>query len=137
MTSNLQDLREPRALPGWIKIIARRLALTMVQSYDRLVPIEGPQWSLSAVRDNNVDAEARVLSDELRTAVRNGLNELSKPHRELLTLLVADPPISYRQISARLGLPMGSIGPMRARALRKLASTTAMRSFVEAYDGAA
>jgi len=44
------------------------------------------------------------------------------------TLLVADPPISYDQISARLGIPQGSIGPTRARALEQLRNTRAIRT---------
>ena len=50
-------------------------------------------------------------------------------------MLVAEPPISSQQISAKMGLPMGSIGPTRARVLRNLAVTVAMRGIVEAYAG--
>jgi hypothetical protein len=43
-------------------------------------------------------------------------------------LLVADPPIAYQHISDQLGLPIGSIGPTRARCLRKLAATTSIQA---------
>ena len=46
--------------------------------------------------------------------------ELPEKRRELLLLLLADPPLSYDEISARLGIPRGSIGPTRARALEQL-----------------
>jgi hypothetical protein len=36
---------------------------------------------------------------------------------------VAEPPVSYREISALLGMPMGSIGPTRARGLARLGAT--------------
>jgi len=107
----------------------------------RLVPSESatdlPDWSGPVVVDEHTDAEERVLSDERRTAVRDGLAELSDAHRALLAMLVAEPPISYQQISAKLGLPLGSNGPTRAWVLRKLAATVAMRRIVEAYAGAA
>ena len=41
---------------------------------------------------------------------------------------MADPPISYDQISATLGIPKGSIGPTRARALEQLRHTRAIRT---------
>ena len=38
----------------------------------------------------------------------------------LLRLLSADSPLSYKDISEALGMPIGSIGPTRARALEQL-----------------
>jgi DNA-directed RNA polymerase specialized sigma24 family protein len=38
----------------------------------------------------------------------------------LLTLLMASPARSYGEVSKTLGIPLGSIGPTRARSLRQL-----------------
>jgi DNA-directed RNA polymerase specialized sigma24 family protein len=46
--------------------------------------------------------------------------DLPDRHRRLLDLLLVSPPVSYRDISARLGMPVGSIGPTRARVLAHL-----------------
>jgi hypothetical protein len=40
-------------------------------------------------------------------------------------MLMADPPYSYTEISAKLGIPVGSIGPQRARCLERLRSSNA------------
>jgi hypothetical protein len=72
---------------------------------------------------------AALLLAERRQAVDAGLAELQGPHRELLLLIFADPPISQRQISLLLGIPTQSIGPTRARTLRKLRTTTSLRAF--------
>jgi DNA-directed RNA polymerase specialized sigma24 family protein len=45
--------------------------------------------------------------------------------------LVADPPVSYREISKQLGIPMGSIGPFRSRYLEQLRTTTALTAFLK------
>ena len=37
---------------------------------------------------------------------------------------MADPPLSYQEISARLGIPIGSIGPTRARCIGVLRRRT-------------
>jgi DNA-directed RNA polymerase specialized sigma24 family protein len=48
------------------------------------------------------------------------LAELPDRQRVLLLLLLEDPPLSYDEISARLDMPVGSIGPTRARCLAKV-----------------
>jgi DNA-directed RNA polymerase specialized sigma24 family protein len=40
--------------------------------------------------------------------------------RKLLRVLMASPPPSYAEVAAALGLPIGSIGPTRARCLERL-----------------
>jgi DNA-directed RNA polymerase specialized sigma24 family protein len=55
------------------------------------------------------------------------LAELSATQRELLRLLMVRPRLPYTQISQRLGVPVGSIGPTRARSLQKLSRTKAIR----------
>jgi hypothetical protein len=44
----------------------------------------------------------------------------------LLGLLIQDPPAPYDEISRRLHVPIGSIGPNRARCLTKLRRTPAL-----------
>ena len=55
--------------------------------------------------------------------MREALTHLPPRGQQLLTLLTHDPPVPYAQISATLGIPVGSIGPMRSRYLHKRAAT--------------
>jgi hypothetical protein len=48
----------------------------------------------------------------------------------VLTLLTSDPPVPYTQISATLGIPVGSIGPLRARYLHKLRNHPAITALI-------
>jgi DNA-directed RNA polymerase specialized sigma24 family protein len=59
-----------------------------------------------------------------------GLAELPSRQRELLLLLMQDPQPSYAEISRRTGIPVGSIGPTRSRALARLRRTPAVRGYV-------
>jgi hypothetical protein len=52
--------------------------------------------------------------------------------QRLLTLLVADPPVPYAQICSRLQMPVGSIGPNRARCLDALRRSLALAAFIDA-----
>ena len=54
------------------------------------------------------------------TTLRAAFDELPHGCHELLSMLVSDPPSSYADISATLGVAMGSIGPTRARCLDRL-----------------
>jgi DNA-directed RNA polymerase specialized sigma24 family protein len=58
--------------------------------------------------------------------------ELSEQHRTLLLVLVQDPPPSYLEVSARLGIPVGSIGPTRARALQRIREHPAVAAWIAA-----
>ena len=46
-------------------------------------------------------------------------------------MLISDPPHSYAEIHAKLGIPVGSIGPQRARCLNRLRRTRAFASLGE------
>jgi DNA-directed RNA polymerase specialized sigma24 family protein len=46
--------------------------------------------------------------------------QLPQRWREIMLLLTADPPTPYEEISLRLQVPIGSIGPTRRRCLRRL-----------------
>jgi DNA-directed RNA polymerase specialized sigma24 family protein len=48
------------------------------------------------------------------------MRRLPARSRTLLTLLAAAPARSYGEVSKTLGMPVGSIGPTRARGLRQL-----------------
>jgi DNA-directed RNA polymerase specialized sigma24 family protein len=50
----------------------------------------------------------------------------------LIALLTEDPPLSYAEISARLGIPVGSIGPTRRRCLDKLRRDPAIAALISA-----
>ena len=127
LVEHLADLREPRALPGWIITTTRREAMRVRSGERRVEPVD-PQEDRRLDRIDRRDVAAHLLSAERRQAVRDGLSELPTLHRELLLLTVADPDVPYRQIGRRLGIPTGSIGPTRARTLRKLGDTEPVRA---------
>ncbi|TWG95378.1 RNA polymerase sigma factor (sigma-70 family) [Nocardioides sp. J9] len=129
LVEHLGDLREPDALPGWIRTTTRNECLRLLAARGRTRPVD-PQddvagGGLDAVEDDR--AEVDLLAAERRQLLREALEELPAARRELLLLLLEDPPVGYEEISRRLGIPIGSIGPTRARALDQLRRTRALR----------
>ena len=119
LVEHLGKLREPAALPGWLATTTHRECLRVVtaaQKSERL----GTRLdeALQFVDDTAIDQE--ILIAERNAALRAAFAELPPRCRQLLRMLMADPAYSYAEISATLHIPVGSIGPQRARCLERL-----------------
>jgi len=125
LVEHLADLREPRALPGWLATTARHEGLRIIKRRARDVPADLGGTTFEVAEEH--DPGAALVEDLRSQALREALLELPEKRRELLLLLLAEPPLSYDEISARLGIPRGSIGPTRARALEQLRESRALR----------
>jgi RNA polymerase sigma factor (sigma-70 family) len=120
LVERIGDLREPAALPGWLATTTRRECLRILRVAQRHdLPGLPPEDQLP--RDESAPMiEEEIIAAERNAALRAAFAELPRGCHELLSLLVSDPPCSYADISATLELPVGSIGPMRARCLDRL-----------------
>jgi DNA-directed RNA polymerase specialized sigma24 family protein len=63
---------------------------------------------------------AGLIATEQALALRSAFARLGDDCRQLLTLMLADPPLSYDEISSALDRPRGSLGPSRQRCLDHL-----------------
>jgi len=134
LVEHLGSLREPRALPMWLITTAKREALRYVSDRQRSVPYDPLDLSWLPPSDDGAEPDADLLRAERHEALLAGLAELPARQRELLLLLVVDPPLSYAQISERAGIPPGSIGPTRVRALDRLRGTFAVRDYLASLE---
>jgi DNA-directed RNA polymerase specialized sigma24 family protein len=76
--------------------------------------------TLMADSTSGPELDERLLAEERVQAVRMALSHLPGRWQQLLQLPMADPPVSYAEISDQLGIPIGSIGPTRGRCLDTL-----------------
>ena len=111
-------LRDPERFGAWVGTTARRECLRVLQGRKRVLPtcdeVRNPLFAA------HVDDEEIELAAERRAAVRQALTVLPAKQRTLLWLLHSERETSYDTISAKLGMPIGSIGPTRGRALERL-----------------
>jgi RNA polymerase sigma factor (sigma-70 family) len=110
-------LREPEKVGSWLTTTARHEAIRVARLASRDVLVD-PWAELDAVDTDWGPLEA-IEEHELIQAVQAALAQLPTRCRTLLVSLAAESP-SYAEISDRLGIPIGSIGPTRARCLDKL-----------------
>ena len=120
LVDHLGNLRDPAALAGWLATTTRRECAWALRAAGR--PALTQVCDTENIPDNNQYgiAERELLIHERNAALRQAFRDLPPDSQRLLALLIADPPLSYAQISATLGIPVGSIGPSRRRCLAKL-----------------
>jgi DNA-directed RNA polymerase specialized sigma24 family protein len=75
---------------------------------------------MSAVPDPRPPVDHDLLRGERDAALWDLFERLSDGCRRLLRVLIATPPPSYADVAAALDMPVGSIGPTRARCLATL-----------------
>jgi RNA polymerase sigma factor (sigma-70 family) len=132
LVEQLDNLRDPAALPGWIATTTRRECYRILGSTGRPV-FDGPAFDIENLPDGQTaTAEDEVLLAERHAALREAFADLPPDCQRLLALLMADPPVPYAEISSRLGIAVGSIGPYRSRSLDKLRRHPAIAALIDA-----
>jgi len=119
LVNQLDKIRDPAALPGWLATTTRRECQRLLNR------THAPHAVVHALDADNIpDDQAttleHVLAAERHAALREAFTHLPPRDQQLIALLIEDPPVPYAEISARLGIPVGSIGPNRRRCLDKL-----------------
>jgi RNA polymerase sigma factor (sigma-70 family) len=137
LVDKLDRIRDPAALPGWLATTTRRECLRLLGA-GRGPVADGYVIDAEAVPDEQArTAEEELLAAERHAALREAFGDLPPCHQRLILLLVEDPPVPYAEISARLGIPVGSIGPTRRRCLDKLRLHPAIAALISTDSGPA
>ena len=76
--------------------------------------------------------EPERVAAERNAALRAAFAELPPRCQRLLAMLTSDPPSSYAEISETMQIPVGSIGPRRARCLERLRKSSALAGLSDA-----
>ncbi|MBI5303664.1 MAG: sigma-70 family RNA polymerase sigma factor [Chloroflexi bacterium] len=111
---HLAQLRQPGTVAAWLITITHRETLRALKQYHR-------QDTL----DDDIEDSAAPPPDQLELwerqhIVREALRKTGSPCRELLTaLFLESPKPSYDKLAIRLKMPIGSLGPTRARCFKK------------------
>jgi RNA polymerase sigma factor (sigma-70 family) len=124
---HLGQLNGAEHLGSWLVTICRREAIRVASKRLRDLPVDDvDDMALrAAVAGGSQVTPAGQVEDRLELAwhtevLRAAVATLPARERRLVEVLLEPDPPSYRQIGRRLGMPVGSIGPVRQRALRRL-----------------
>ena len=130
LVDQLGSLRDPAAIPGWLATTTQHECARAVRAANN------PRLAALAPEIEDIPgaatgmAEQEVLIAERHAALREAFAALPPSGQQLIALLLEDPPAPYAQISARLGIPVSSIGPTRRRCLDKLRRHPAIAALI-------
>ena len=132
LVDQLDKVRDPAALPGWLATTTRRECLRVLRT-ERGPLAAGPELDADILPDERTaTAEQEMLAAERHAALHEAFQALPPDGQQLIALLIEDPPLPYAEISARLGIPVGSIGPTRRRYIDKLRRYPAVAALISA-----
>ncbi|MEJ5246492.1 RNA polymerase sigma factor [Caldilinea sp.] len=127
LVEHLDRISQPERVRAWLVTTARRETQRALQRTARIQPLvhetqeEATEESSPSLVDPAPLPDEMVAELEEQHIVRTALAKLDERCRQLLTLLFySSEPATYEEISAQIGAPVGSIGPTRARCLKKL-----------------
>lgn len=119
LIEHVDRLNDPARVGAWLATTTRRECLRVLRQSRRQVLLA--EWDdLDTIVLDDKPVDAAMLQDEQDEGVRAALLQLKPRCQALLALLMLDPPPSYEEVSAALGMPIGSIGPTRGRCLNCL-----------------
>ncbi|MFI6657662.1 RNA polymerase sigma factor [Streptomyces sp. NPDC050523] len=132
---HLGRIREPDKAGAWLASTARHECLKVLKSLRRMTPTDDPQLLDRISEDRTpeqsfLDLEEAAAQSERIRHLWQEFEELGERCRQLLRVLMATPPPSYQEVSAALGIAVGSIGPLRQRCLRRLRARLEARGAV-------
>jgi RNA polymerase sigma factor (sigma-70 family) len=125
-------LKEPDRAGAWLATTARhecfrlsraRTRVDLTDDLDGLAPQVDERSPETAV----VESEETAAELERLRGLWESFHELPAPCLRLLRALLASPPPSYAEIAVAFEIPIGSIGPTRARCLGRLRDLLAER----------
>lgn len=125
LLENIDGVRNPAAIRGWLATTARREAIALSTKAGRQAPTEevthfaghhGP--TVGAAEQPSDDPFEAAATEETRRVLLAELDRLSDKCRQLLTLYAHK--FSYAEIAELLDMAPGGVSPARSRCLEEL-----------------
>ena len=124
LLTSIDAVRDPAKIGGWLATVARRHSWRLIARGKVEVPFpdesEADEIGADAALLGRTDTDLLEQRD-MTVWLAQGLAQLGQRCRTLLQMLYFDPdPPSYADVAKRVDVPIGSIGPTRARCLEQL-----------------
>jgi RNA polymerase sigma factor (sigma-70 family) len=122
LLEHLDSIKDPARLPGWLSTTCQRECLALLRRSGRTVPVSDEGF-LDARSVPSEGTDHPVLQADLHQTLWAAFSRLNERCQRLLKVLITDAeegPPSYQGAAVTLGMPIGSLGPTRARCLDRL-----------------
>jgi RNA polymerase sigma factor (sigma-70 family) len=118
LVEHRDSVRDPERLGGWLATTAARECLRILRDGRWTVALE----KMETLPDPDGDVEQRVVDSATADQLWRIVGTLPPRGRTVMHALFAGEPAPYAEVSARTGIPVGSLGPTRARVLEQVRS---------------
>lgn len=133
LVENLDRLQDPDRVGSWLATTARRECLRALRRHGRSTPADEALFDSMPAQE--VDPIEKLVTADRDEALWRALRAISSRCQQLLRVLMADPAPTYEEVSAGLDMPVGSIGPTRARCLEQLRRSAAQAGITGDLNG--
>jgi RNA polymerase sigma factor (sigma-70 family) len=118
LVEHLDRIRNDLGLASWLVTTATREARSVIRRRSREVLTD--DVALAEFPHQREAPDELVEARDQISRLRHAITLLPERERVLLQAMLGTDEPSYREISARLAIPVGTIGPVRQRAIRRL-----------------
>jgi RNA polymerase sigma factor (sigma-70 family) len=119
LVEHLDRIKQPERLGAWLATTARRESLGAIRRGARHVAF-GTVEDLGPSSLDEPPPDGALIAAAEHSALGQAFGRMAERCQRLLRVLMSDPPPAYEEVSEALGMPIGSIGPTRARCLERL-----------------
>lgn len=112
---HIEEIRDPGAVRSWLVTTARREALAVIRKQRRTAPLT---FDVASIHESAPDE--CLVDREARAAMNRAWERLRPDDQLILDTLVLNGQVDYDRAATVLCRPIGSLGPTRQRALRRL-----------------
>lgn len=132
LAEHIGRIKDPEQVGAWLATTARNESLKVLRTGQRATPTSDMDMLTPGIDEESpeqavLESEEAALKRERARRLWQTFQELPERCRELLRALIASPPPSYAEIAVAFDMPIGSIGPTRARCLKQLRELLAER----------
>jgi RNA polymerase sigma factor (sigma-70 family) len=119
LAQHIDDVRDPETIAGWLVTTARRESIRVSMRSSRSIASAQPRREADA-RHQEPAVDDLMVARHYDGDLEDALARLPLKYRHLLLLLMSEAELSYAEVAEAMDLPVGSIGPMRMRAMQIL-----------------
>jgi RNA polymerase sigma factor (sigma-70 family) len=132
LLDHLDTISDPASVAGWLAATARRECGRVARAAQAPCAAGSVPSAQTIPDEQAATAERELLAAERSAALCEAFLHLPLRCRRLIIMLIEDPPVPYAQVSAKLGIPVASIGPARGRCLDELRRHPAIAALINA-----
>lgn len=135
LVENSDRIREPDRLRSWLVTTCRREAIRIARSHARHGPVDVAYLDAAlAGPDGRLDPAEVAIRNDASRILHSAVGRLPGRQRQVVVELLRgdDAAEAYAAVAQRLDMPVGSVGPTRQRALRRLGDDRRVRSLAPA-----